>query len=230
MSTAAIITAGGKGSRFGGEITKQFITIEGKSILSHVISRFDSCDLIDAVYIAVPEKSIQNCIDKCIEPFKFQKVKKVIPGGKERSDSVYNCLEVVDESYEIVVIHDGVRIFVSDTMIQDSINAAKKYGASICAIPLRDTIKSVSKKLFIRETKVRDNIFCVQTPQAFKRELILKAFKKAGLSRGNFTDDSSFIEKYTSCKVKVVKGSIFNLKITEEEDLLIARLFLRAGV
>jgi 2-C-methyl-D-erythritol 4-phosphate cytidylyltransferase len=230
LSTAAIITAGGKGTRLGGKILKQFVSVERKPILSHVISRFEASDLIDAIYVAVPEDSIKICTDKCIKPFHFLKVMKIIAGGKERSDSVYNCLKEIDESHEIVVIHDGVRLFVTDSMIEESINAAKEYGASICAIPLHDTIKYVSKDLFIKEHRERESVYCVQTPQAFKKDLILDAYEEAGSKRSDFTDDSSFIEKYSSCKIKVVPGSIFNFKITKEEDLFIASLFLRAGI
>jgi 2-C-methyl-D-erythritol 4-phosphate cytidylyltransferase len=230
LSTVAIITAGGKGSRLGGKTVQQFISVERKPILSHVISRFEACELIDAIYIAVPEDLIEICIEKCIKPFQFLKVKKIIAGGKERSDSVYNCLKVVDDNCKIVIIHDGVRLFVTDSMIEESINAATEHGASICAIPLHDTIKSVSEDLFIKEHRNRDGIYCVQTPQAFKKDLIFDAYEQAGIARSKFTDDSLFIEKYSKCKIKVVLGSIFNIKITKEEDLQMASLFLRAGI
>jgi len=229
VKTAVIIAAGGRGARFGGELSKQFVSIEGKPILTHVISRFESCDLVDGIYLVVPKETVQFCLEKCVAPFQFQKIVKIVNGGEERSDSVYNCLQALDDDIDLVLIHDGVRIFVTRKMIEDSIKSAMKHGAAICAIPLTDTIKSISKDLFVKDTHERKDIFCVQTPQAFKASLIKEAYRKAGPSRKELTDDSSFVERFSRNKVKVVNGSTFNIKITSLDDLYTARLFLRAG-
>ena len=185
--------------------------------------------MVDAIYVVVPEEAINVCTDKCIEPFQFQKVVKIVAGGNQRSDSVYNGLKQIDDSFDIVVIHDGVRIFVNKSMIENSINAAIEYGASSCAVPLNDTIKLAKEDLFVGETRNRNGIFCMQTPQTFKRDLIIQAYNKAGVSRSSYTDDTSFLQEFSSYKIKIVDGSKFNIKITSEEDLEIARLFLRAG-
>jgi len=229
LKVAVIISAGGKGSRFGGKVTKQFITVEGKPILSHVISRFETSELVNLIFVAVPEDSIKLCMNKCIEPFHFQKVIEVIPGGKERSDSVFNCLKQLDGSVDLVMIHDGVRIFVTHYMIKESVEKAAECGSSVCAIPLSDTIKVITKNRYVKQTRSREGIYCMQTPQTFKRDIIVDAYEKAGVARSGFTDDSSIVEEYTDCKTKIIDGHKFNIKITSEEDLEMARIFLRAG-
>jgi 2-C-methyl-D-erythritol 4-phosphate cytidylyltransferase len=230
LKTAAIITAGGLGSRFGGALPKQFLKVHGKPVLSHVVTRFESNNLIDAIYLSVPENYLTSCLIECLNPFEFKKIKDVVRGGKERADSVFNCLKVVDDTYDLVLIHDAVRIFVTDKMIAESIEAANLFGASVCAIPLKDTIKKVNSELFVSNTLNRDNIYCIQTPQTFERKLIVESYEQAGNQKVQFTDDASIVEEFGKTrKVKIVSGSVFNFKITTMEDLELAEFFLKAG-
>jgi len=202
---------------------------------------FDRCDYIYEIIIVVPEKDQHYCQKHIIDPFVFTKNIHITQGGKKREDSVFNGLNMVRGKIEsvnntIVMIHDGVRPFVDDSIIKNCINGAIQYGACIPAVKITDTIKQVSSDeevnsgLFIQKTINRESLYSAQTPQTFKLDLILKAFDHAKKNDFSGTDDASLLE-YSGHNVYVAKGSKFNIKITTPEDLVLGKylLALKAG-
>ena len=217
---SAIIVAGGKGRRMGTQISKQYIKIEGVEILAITLSKFEESKFIDNAVLVVPKDDVDFCSENIIKKYGFKKITKVIPGGDERQDSVYNGLLSLPKETDIVVIHDGVRPFVSLDIIEKSISEAQKYGACGAAVPVKDTIKIADESGFVKSTPDRKNIFAIQTPQTFKYDVILKAHEMAQKSGKKYTDDTKLIEEM-GMKVKLFEGSYSNIKITTPEDLYI---------
>jgi 2-C-methyl-D-erythritol 4-phosphate cytidylyltransferase len=218
MKVSAIIPAAGMGIRMGSSIPKQFILLDGKPILHHTLSILDQCSIVNEIILVVAEKEIENA-RKEVENF-YPKVSKVIVGGKERQDSVYNGLQNLDSKVDIVMVHDGVRPFVSETLIRESIEAARNFGAAITAIPVNDTVKKVNKEGVVESTLDRNGLWRIQTPQTFQVSLLREAFAKARTDNFYGTDEGSLIE-YLGRDVKVVPGSELNIKITQSEDLVL---------
>jgi 2-C-methyl-D-erythritol 4-phosphate cytidylyltransferase len=218
MKVSAIIPAAGLGLRMGSNIPKQFLLLDGKPILHHTLSVLDQCSVVDEIVLVVSEKEIGKGQQQ-IQDF-HPKVAKVIAGGKERQDSVYNGLQSLDSETDIVVVHDGVRPFVSADLIRETVEAARNFGAAITAIPVSDTIKKVNEEGLVERTIDRGGLWRVQTPQTFQFSLLKEAFAKALSDKFYGTDEGSLIE-HLGRDVKVVPGSEFNIKITRSEDLIL---------
>ena len=218
MKVSAIIPAAGLGVRMGSNVPKQFLLLDGKPILHHALSVLNQCSIVDEIVLVVSEKEIT----KARQEFQgsHPKVTKVIAGGKERQDSVGNGLQSLDSETDIVVIHDGVRPFVSPDLIRETIEAARDFGSAITAIPVSDTIKKVNEEGQVERTVDRGGLWRVQTPQAFQVSLLKEAFEKARADNFYGTDESSLIE-HLGKEVKVIPGSEFNIKITRSEDLVL---------
>lgn len=215
MKTVAIVTAAGHGKRMGQP--KQFIEIGGKPILERTLAVFDGTKVIDEIVLVVNQEDIERA-----KKFKFAKLKQVVAGGEERQDSVYNGLKVLPEDCEIVAIHDGARPFITPEIIEKAVEEAKEFGAVVVGVPVKDTIKSVnSNQLTVTSTLNRDGLWAAQTPQVFKKEIILRAYEE-GVSKHQATDDAMLVEKL-GIAPKMVMGSYQNIKITNSEDLKIAK-------
>lgn len=218
----AIIVAAGKGIRMNDKLRKQFILLAGRPILAYSVLAFDACDLIDCIILVVPKKDIDYCWKDIVAPLNLCKKINLVPGGEKRQDSVYNGLMAVDKNAaEIVVIHDGVRPFVSHEQIAACITGAKEYGACILAIHADDTLKQVDRSGFICNTLERDDILLAQTPQAFQYDLIIKAHENARREGFTGTDDASLVERLGG-NIRIIYGSKQNIKITNREDLVFA--------
>lgn len=218
----AIIVAAGKGIRMNDKLRKQFILLAGRPILAYSVLAFDACDLIDCIILVVPKKDIDYCWKDIVVPLNLCKKINLVSGGEKRQDSVYNGLMAVDkDAAEIVVIHDGVRPFVSHEQIAACITGAKDYGACILAIHADDTLKQVDRSGFICNTLERDDILLAQTPQAFQYDLIIKAHENARREGFTGTDDASLVERLGE-NIKIIYGSKQNIKITNREDLVFA--------
>ena len=218
MKVSAIIPAAGFGIRMGSHIPKQFLLLDGKPILHHTLSVLDQCSLVDEIILVVSENEIEKAKEEI--QGSHPKVTKVIAGGKQRQDSVGNGLRSLDSETDIVVIHDGVRPFVSLDLVHETIEAARDFGAAIAAIPVSDTIKKVTEEGLVERTVDRGGLWRVQTPQTFQVSLLKEAFEKAQADNFYGTDESSLIE-YLGREVKVIPGSEFNIKITRSEDLVL---------
>jgi 2-C-methyl-D-erythritol 4-phosphate cytidylyltransferase len=220
----AIIPAAGSGSRFGGEVPKQFLEIGGASILIHTLRRFDSCPEIGALIVALPSARIAG-FEAQLAGAGLTRPVRLVPGGEERSDSIRNALVAARELEipEVVVVHDAVRPFVTSAQITAVIERAREVGAAILALPSTDTIKEVEGGMIVR-THDRRRIYRAQTPQAFHYDLLWRANEAARadqLPAALTTDDSLLVERL-GVPVAIVEGSPNNLKITTPEDLLLA--------
>jgi len=229
MKIVALIAAAGLGKRMNAKISKPFIPIFGKPILAYTLEKFEKCKLIEKICLIVNQEEKDLCSKDVISKYNFSKVQELIAGGETRQESVYNGLKALDPDTDIVVIHDGARPLVEETLIQDSIRTAQRYGAAIVAIPLKDTVKRSGKDFFINGTLDRQEIWKAQTPQTFKYNIILSAYHKAYKDKFFTTDDATIVEKYGH-KVKIIIGSEENIKITTPFDIIIVENFLKRGI
>ena len=223
MSVCAIVPAGGSGTRMGGTVPKQFQSLNGKPILYHTLKTLQNCRTISEIILVVPEKEYETAHTDWLG--KLEIVTKVVIGGEKRQDSVYNGFCEVSQDSEIVLVHDGVRPFLSQKMILESIDAAREYGAAITAIPVHDTIKRVDTSGLVSQTIDREGLWRVQTPQAFRYSLLLDAFNKAKSENFYGTDEGALIE-HLGEPVKIVEGLEQNIKITRPEDLELSKAFI----
>ena len=225
---SAIIVAAGRGTRMNDTVPKQYLSLSGRPIIAHTLLAFDRCSEIDSIFLTVPEKDIDFCQKKILSPLHLVKKIKLVPGGAERQDSVYNGLMAIDRSmFNIVVIHDGVRPFVRPEHLTECIKCAEKSDACIFGIPVSDTLKRVNESGYIDQTLDRESAWRAQTPQAFRLELIIEAHKRARKDGFKGTDDALLVERMGK-RIKMMKGSRLNVKITTEEDLIFARAIVQS--
>ncbi len=227
MNVCAIIPAAGQGTRLGGATPKQFQTLRGKPVLHYTLRTFQESGLIDSLVLVVPERERKNARADWLK--RPSVVKQVVVGGEKRQDSVYNGYKFLPTDTDIVLVHDGVRPFLSKRMIQETVHVAEKFGAAITAISVHDTIKQVDAAGLVQRTVERNGLWRVQTPQAFRYDLLGEAFRKAQADSFYGTDEGALVE-YLGREVRVVEGSEWNLKITRPEDLvlgesIVAKLF-----
>lgn len=223
----AVIVAAGKGKRMGTDISKQFLPLGGKEILAHTVEVFEQAKTIRDIVLVTGVDSLSDVQDMTRE-YGWQKVVSVTAGGKERQDSVWNGLQEVPADTEIVLIHDGVRPFVTEDILEDSIATALEMGGCVAGVPAKDTIKVCDAGNIAIATPDRSTLWQIQTPQTFRKDLILKAYAAAKADGFIGTDDASLAE-HSGYPVKVIMGSYRNIKITTKEDLLIGEAFLKEG-
>lgn len=223
----AVIVAAGKGKRMGTDISKQFLPLCGKEILTHTVEVFEKADRIRDIVLVTGTDSLQDVQDM-VREYGWQKVISVVAGGKERQDSVWNGLQAISEDTEIVLIHDGVRPFVTEEILDLSIETAVEMGGCVAGVPAKDTIKVCNSENIAVDTPDRSTLWQIQTPQTFRKELIVKAYEQAKAEGFVGTDDASLAEN-SGYSVKVIMGSYRNIKITTKEDLLIGEAFLKEG-
>jgi len=226
---SAIIVAAGKGIRMKGTMRKQYMDLSGRPVLAHSIMAFDSCSLVKEIFLIVPKEDVEYCQNKILSLLDLNIQINLVCGGAKRQDSVYNGLKAITKNTDIVVIHDGVRPFIQPEDLKECILISKKYGACILGIPASDTLKRVDKLDIIETTLPRENIWLAQTPQAFRFDLILKAHETARQDGHIGTDDASLVERLGE-DVKIINGGRFNIKITQKEDLAIAKAMFDAGL
>lgn len=234
MVTAAIL-GGGRGSRLGGEIPKQFICIQGESIIIMSLRAFKKSGLVDAAVVLVPEDFVEFTKDlvssSSIQDESFKVY--VLAGGENRSETLFLSLEFIKEKFglknNIVLTHDAARPFINKRIIEENIIAAKKYGAVNTCIPATDTVFLSSDGCFIDSVPERKTVFHAQTPQTFKADKLYELCKK--LSKEEFyslTDGCSVFIKNGE-KVFMVQGDENNIKITYPGDIERARDILKGG-
>lgn len=217
----ALIAAAGKGSRMNTDKNKQYIEIGDKPILARTIAAFEACSRVDEIILAVNGKDIVYCKQEIVDVYGFRKVTAIVAGGDTRQASVYNGLLQLEESCGIVLIHDGARPFISGDSIIESIETAWEFGAACVAVPVKDTIKSADESNIVCETLDRSRLWSIQTPQTFRYGLILEAHKKALEDGFSGTDDAMLVERLGH-PLRLVYGTYYNIKITTEEDLVMA--------
>ena len=228
---SAVIPAAGRGQRMGTKTHKQFLKLQGEPILYWTIRAFDESPRVDEIVVILsPEdQELFNRDIAAVHTFKHEI--KTAAGGETRSQSVYNGLKAADPRCSVVLIHDGARPMIGETLIRDSIDYALKYKAAIAAVPAKNTIKSVkpaddgSGVLTVNQTLERRVLYEVQTPQAFDYKLILSAYEAAAADHVEATDDAAFVERLGR-PVAIIPGDYNNIKITTSEDLMIINSFL----
>lgn len=211
----------------GGTVPKQFLALGGLPLLVHALRVLEASSAIHGVILAVPQTEREYCLDQVVVPHGFKKVSKIVSGGEHRQDSVHHALAEVDRETEIVLVHDAVRPFLTERMVREVIEQAAKHGAAIVAIPMRDTVKQVGADGAIERTVDRRHLWLAQTPQAFRRDWLEEAHRKAQLEGVRATDDAHLVE-LLGRRVAVVEGSGENIKVTRPEDMIIAEAILAA--
>lgn len=218
MKNIAIVLASGTGERFGENIPKQFYKFEGKTILEHSLDAFEQNKNIDEI-ILVTNPQFRDLAEDILKNNDYKKITKVLNGGKTRVESSYIGTSAADNNSN-VLIHDAVRAFVTQKIINDNVEALKSYQAVGTAIDTVDTIIQVDKDNIITNIPQRKSLKRVQTPQSFRVELIQKAHKLAMEDKNaSFTDDCGLILKYNLAPIHIVEGDEINLKITQKDDL-----------
>jgi 2-C-methyl-D-erythritol 4-phosphate cytidylyltransferase len=222
---AAIIAAAGVGKRMGQFTPKPYLPLAGKPILAHTLKIFEAMPEIREVTVVVHPQDLDFCQDTVIGPFGLKKVLRLVPGGKERQDSVYHALKALqnEEELEIILVHDGVRPFVTPEQIRQVIEAARRHGGAVLGLPAHDTLKRVTAEGMVHQTLERTDIWQIQTPQAFQAPLLWRAFTEAYSRNFYGTDEASLLEELHQ-PVAVIPGSPINLKITTPEDLRLAEV------
>lgn len=216
---SAIILAGGKGKRMGAKISKQYIELKGKPILYYTIKRFSDYKDINRVILVLPKDEIEYCKKEVLDKYSL-KVDLIVEGGKERQDSVFNALDkLIDD--EIVLIHDGARPFVSESIIEQGIKYANLYGAAAPGVMPKDTIKIKDQNGFSISTPDRNTLVAIQTPQVFKLDIIKECHRRIKEEKRVVTDDTMVVEAYNN-KVYLYEGDYTNIKVTTPEDLILA--------
>ena len=226
MKADAIIVSAGKGQRFMEGKKKQFYLLADKPILAHTLDQFETCPLIRSTLVVVGEEDMDYTLKEIVEKYKYRKIAQIVPGGKRRQDSVKNGMDALAKMVDIVMIHDGVRPFVTRAMIEDSIHSAERFGAVVLAMPVKDTIKMANPDGIVLKTLDRESLWQIQTPQTFQGEVIREAYAKAAKDGFVGTDDASLVERL-GMKVHILPGSYTNIKITTPEDLILAQVFLK---
>lgn len=223
--TVAICLAAGQGKRMGTKTAKQFLDLKGKPILYYSLKAFEDSS-VDRIVLVTSESNIDYCQKEIVEKYGLKKVTDIVAGGKERYHSVYNALCAIKDA-EIVLVHDGARPFVTKKMIEASCEVAKKSGAAIVGMPVKDTIKIVNESKKVVDTPNRAMLWQIQTPQTFQFDLLKQAYENMMKNEDvSITDDSMVMEKYGDCICHVVEGDYCNIKITTPEDLILAEAFL----
>lgn len=238
--TAAIVLAGGKGTRVGRNVPKQYINVGGFPLIYYSLKTIND-SFIDEIILVCAEADRQYCMENIVEKYGFTKVKSIVAGGKERYHSVYNALTALrciaegdsSDPCEIVFIHDGARPFVSNDILERAYDEAEKSGAAVVAIPARDTVKLADDDGFATETLDRERIWLMQTPQVFDFYEIYDAYSKLIekeqeiLENHSFVaDDAMVLELFSDRKVKLVEGDVRNFKVTTEDDLELAGRYM----
>lgn len=226
----AIVPAAGLGRRFGPHMNKPFQNLGGKPLVVWSLEALESVKEIKEIIPVLKEEDVERG-KEVFESYKLSKIKKIALGGKERQDSVFNGLKLVEDKNCIVLIHDGVRPFIEKALIQEAIKRMTEVlqdredcDGIVLGVPVKDTIKEVKREI-VKKTLRRDSLWAIQTPQVFPYANILAVYERARKEGFFSTDDAALVEKYGG-KIKVIIGSYRNIKITTPEDLIIAEYLL----
>ncbi|MGA9450832.1 MAG: 2-C-methyl-D-erythritol 4-phosphate cytidylyltransferase [Verrucomicrobiia bacterium] len=225
---AAILVAAGKSSRMGPKVDKLFFEVAGRPVVAHTWRRFNDAQCIDEIILVV-RTGRQPAFEGLAAKFKFQKPFRIVAGGAERQDSVWNGLEALSAKTEIVAIHDAARPCTSEELIAATIRRAEETGAAVAAQPVTDTIKESADGRLVRRTLDRSRLWSVQTPQTFRVEVIRRALAEARRCKLVFTDDTAACELIGQ-RVRLVSWVAPNPKVTVSGDLPFIESLLRSHV
>jgi 2-C-methyl-D-erythritol 4-phosphate cytidylyltransferase len=224
--TSAIIVAAGQGTRMGPDVDKLFLEVRGRPLIVHTWERFELSPSIHELVLVV-RRGMEEVFDDLRERFAFRKKIKITSGGKERQDSVWNGLQAVTPKTEIVAIQDGARPCTSEPLIEATIQAAREVGAAVAAQRVTDTIKESDGGSLIERTVDRTRLWSVQTPQAFRYEVIYRALEIVRRNNAVITDDTAACELIGQ-SVKLVESTSPNPKATSPSDLPYIEMLLQS--
>ncbi len=227
---SVIIAAAGQGRRIGGPVPKQFMMIGGEPILIKTLKVFSSMPEVDHIFIVTNEEYTEHCAD-LIREYEISKVEKIVRGGSERQDSVFNALKALKAmcpQTEYVLVHDGARPFVTRRTVTGVIGKTVQSGAAAACVPMKDSLRHIgscglcTKKnmdaIGTSRSVDRSEYFAVQTPQGFRLEYIMDAYEKA-FAEGFYGTDDAVLAERTGYPVAIAEGDYGNIKITTREDL-----------
>jgi len=220
--TAAVIVAGGSGERFGGD--KLFAPLGGVPVLARTLLAFERAETVGEIVVAAREDRITDIVRLCRE-YRISKAVNVVPGGATRMLSSLSGVSAVSKKAGIIAVHDGARPLVTEKLIDDTVWAAHLHLAAVPALPVKETIKRARDNI-VFETPERSELFAVQTPQCFQRDLLLAALGRAKEENTGITDDCAAVE-HIGGQIWLVPGSEENVKITTPQDLALAELILK---
>lgn len=216
MKTYAIIPSGGESKRFGGEIPKQYFNINGKEIIVYTLEVFQNCELIDEIVIAAKPEYFA-LLNEIKEKYNLNKISKIVEGGKERQDSVFNALSsIAAEENDLVSVHDAARPLLPNQILLNALNAAEKFDSIVTALKARDTL--IKGRETVDEYLNRNEIYYAQTPQIFRYKILMDAMRKAYKENLTGTDESMIV-KNAGYEVKIIEGDLRNFKITNSSDI-----------
>ncbi len=220
-----IIAAGGSGRRVGTNLPKQFLPLAGKTVMERTIAVFASLDAVDQIVLVVPAGYVERT-KKLVKKAGLRKVAAVVPGGKERQDSVWCGLNAFPCNPEILLVHDAVRPLIDHRTIAEVIDAAGREGAAVVGLRAKETIKEESPAGYYARTLDRERLWLVQTPQGFRYNLLREAHEQAARDGFTGTDEGSLAERM-GFPVRIVEGSERNIKITTKDDFALASMLVR---
>lgn len=223
----AIVVAGGRGIRMGTEVRKQYLTLDGKPVLWYTLNAFQQSSCIDEIILVTEESQVEYCSNVFQRHYCLDKIHAIVPGGAERSDSVYEGLRTCEDA-GYVFIHDGVRPFVTEAIIRRGLACAEKYGSGIAGVPVKDTVKIADANGNVIETPLRSRVWSVQTPQVFRYSIVRESYDRLQLfDKDGITDDAMVVEEMSGNPVHLFRGDYRNIKITTPDDLPIAQEYAR---
>ncbi len=232
MKTVAIVLAAGSGSRMNADVKKQFLELAGKPILYYSLNAFQN-SFIDEIILVTSKEDIEFCKNEIVKKYDFNKVRCIVEGGRERYHSVMHGLKMI-QSCDYVYVHDAARPLVDEEMLERLKAGVEEFGSAVAAVETKDTIKIVDNENYVISTPSRNTVWIIQTPQVFKFSTITDAYERLRMRLQNIsaedihiTDDAMVVENFTNSKVKLIKGSYKNIKITTPEDMLVAERFLQ---
>ena len=237
----AIMLAAGSGSRMKSDVAKQYMLLRGKPLLWYALQAVEESAVIDDCILVTGAEDIIYVKEEIVERYGFWKVDRIIAGGKERYDSVYQALRViaadgmrVSNRDGFLFIHDGARPFLTEAILRRNYEAVERFRACVTGMPVKDTIKIADRDGFAAQTPDRSLVWQIQTPQVFESSLILEAYDRLQQEKERLaadgiriTDDAMVVETLMGLPVKLVEGSYENIKITTPEDMLLACELLR---
>lgn len=223
----AIVLAAGRGTRMESSVHKQYMLLAGKPLIYYSLLAFQE-SMADEIILVTGAGEEDYCREAIVNAYDFSKVSRIVTGGRERYHSVYEGLKAAKGS-DYVLIHDGARPCVTADIIRTSVDQARKTGACVVGMPVKDTIKVSDALGFAAATPDRSSLWMVQTPQTFSYSLVMEAYTRLFEKEENqkeITDDAMVVERMTAQRVKLVYGSYENIKVTTPEDMAVAEIFL----
>ena len=225
----AIVLAGGRGSRMGSDIPKQYINVNGYPVLYYSLKAFEDFETITGIILVTIPDDIEYCQHEIVDKYNFTKVKAIVPGGTERYNSVRNALDTIIEDNSLVFIHDGARACIDTDTLRKLYSDACRYRNAVAAVTSKDTIRLSDDNKTAVFTPSRDKVWIIKTPQVFNTGEIKRAYNRmetSGMCDG-ITDDAMVMERFGDEKIHLTESSYANIKVTTPDDLYVAENILK---